>query len=111
MKMIKSKKEIPGIAIYMDCNDKFESEKMIPILKKYDLDSDTIMDNIVFTKVNNMDQLTNALLKVEDIMLSRHFNLTIVSPDPGFPVAFAIKNIFFSQTPSVQNDRLVGGSG
>lgn len=67
-----------GKCIYIDTEGTFRPERIIPIAKRFNLDVQNVLDNILYSRALSSDQQTALLTKVFSIMSNGGYKLLIV---------------------------------
>jgi DNA repair protein RAD51 len=50
------------MAMYIDTEGTFRPERLIPIANRYDLDSEKVLDNVIFARAHSTDEQNKLLM-------------------------------------------------
>lgn len=64
--------------LWIDSESTFRTERLIPIADRFHLDSQEVMNNIVWAKAYNTDHQSQLLAKASELMTQSNFSLLIV---------------------------------
>jgi DNA repair protein RadA len=65
-------------AIFMDCEGTFRPERVVNIIKRFELDKDTALDNIILMRIFDSDQLLQVLKGLPDIVNEHNVKLVVI---------------------------------
>ena len=67
-----------GMAMYIDTEGTFRPERLVPIAKRYGLDEQQVMDNVVYARAYNSEHQNKLLIQAAALMCENRFALMIV---------------------------------
>ena len=67
-----------GKAMYIDTEGTFRSERILAMAERYDLDGESVLENIACARAYNSDHQSSLLLQAAAMMAESHFALLVV---------------------------------
>jgi DNA repair protein RAD51 len=66
------------MAMYIDTEGTFRPERLVPIAERYGLDSEKVLDNVIFARAHSTDEQNKLLMQAAALMCENKFALLVI---------------------------------